>query len=108
MVRSAGPFTPSSNFPDTDPESLAVQACDDADSLREVLRAYGCLETLIAPLEVSDTEQLDTTRSELGALLRMINDELSRRIESADKTAQAMRAMLVSCPIAPGPPSPSA
>ena len=108
MVRSAGPFTPSSNFPDTDPESLAVQACDDADSLREVLRAYGCLETLIAPLEVSDTEQLDTTRSELGALLRMINDELSRRIESVDKTVHAIRAVLDPHLVAPGPSSPSA
>ena len=89
-------------------ESLALQACDDNDSLREVFCAYACLEKLIVPSQVSDTEELNPTRSELSALVRVINEELSRRIESADKTAQAMRAMLVSCPIAPGPPSPSA
>ncbi|MCY1248522.1 hypothetical protein D9M72_619620 [compost metagenome] len=81
-------------------ETLALQACDDTDSLREVLCAYACLEKLIVPLEVSDTEQLNPTRSELSALLRLVNDELSRRIEAVDKTVHAMRgALTVAAPM---------
>jgi hypothetical protein len=79
-------------------ESLALQACDDTDSLREVLCAYACLEKLIVPIEVSDTEQLNPTRSELSALVRLINDEMGRRIEAVDKTVQTMRATLTMAP----------
>ncbi|MGJ7499741.1 hypothetical protein ACSFBF_05210 [Variovorax sp. ZT5P49] len=76
-------------------ESLMLQACDDADSLREVLCAYACLEKLIVPLEVGDTEQFGPTRSELSALVRLVNEEMSRRIEVVDKTVHAMRAALM-------------
>ena len=75
-------------------DSLSLQACDDTDSLREVLCAYSCLEKLIAPLEVGDTEQLGPTRTELGSLVRLVNDEMSRRIEAADSATRAMRAAL--------------
>lgn len=94
MVSFARPFTPSPAFFDTDPESLALQACDDTDGLREVLSAYACLEKLIVPLEVSDTEQLNPTRSELSALVRLVNEEMSRRIETVDKTVHAMHSAL--------------
>ncbi|MDN6883386.1 hypothetical protein QMO14_07200 [Variovorax sp. CAN2819] len=73
-------------------ESLTLQACDDADSLREVLCAYVCLEKLLAPLEASDTEQIDPTRTELSALLRLVNEEMERRVEVIDKAAHAVRA----------------
>jgi hypothetical protein len=76
-------------------EAFALQACDDADSLREVLRAYACLEKLIAPLELGDTEQINSTRSELSALLRLVNEEMGRRVEVVDETAHAMRAALM-------------
>ncbi|NVM87676.1 hypothetical protein FHT32_001315 [Variovorax sp. SG517] len=75
-------------------EALALQACDDTDSLREVLCAYTCLEKLIAPLEVGDTEQLGPTRTELGSLVRLVNEEMSRRVEAADSATRAMRAAL--------------
>ena len=75
-------------------EALALQACDDTDSLREVLCAYSCLEKLIAPLEVGDTEQLGPTRTELGSLVRLVNEEMSRRIEAAGSATRAMRAAL--------------
>ncbi|WP_062472525.1 hypothetical protein [Variovorax boronicumulans] len=95
MAGSACSLTPSPASPDFGvAEAFALQACDDTDSLREVLCAYACLEKLIVPLEVSDTEQLNPTRSELSALLRLVNDELSRRIEAVDKTVHAMRGAL--------------
>ena len=33
-------------------ESLALQACDDVDSLHAVQRAYACIEKLIVPQRV--------------------------------------------------------
>lgn len=88
--------------------ALALQACDDTDSLREVLCAYACLEKLIVPTEVSDTEELNPTRSELSALVRLINEELGRRIEFIDKTVHAIRAALDPDLIVPGASAPSA
>ena len=73
-------------------ESLSLQACDDVNSLREVLCAYACLEKLIAPLELDDTEQINPTRTELSALLHLVNEEMERRIEVVERTTHAMRA----------------
>jgi hypothetical protein len=72
-------------------ESLALQACDDIDSLHEVWRAYAGLEKLIAPQKVNDAEEVHPTRTELGALVRVVNEELQRRIETADTTMQSLR-----------------
>ncbi|MGJ7535773.1 MULTISPECIES: hypothetical protein [unclassified Variovorax] len=75
-------------------ESLALQACDDIDSLHEVQRAYAGLEKLIVPQGVNDTEEVYPTRTELGALVRVVNEELRRRIEIADTTVQSLRVAL--------------
>jgi hypothetical protein len=85
------------------PESLALRACDDTDSLREVHSAYACLEKLIVPLELGDTDELNPTRSELSALMRVINDELNRRIEAVDKAVHATRAAMVPSAFVPIP-----
>lgn len=97
MVRSACSCmssSASSSCPDTNPESLAVQACDDTGHLREVLCAYTCLERLIEPLELGDSELLAPTRTELGALIRLVNEEMQRRIDSIDATLQSMRSAM--------------
>jgi len=106
MVRTTPSRTTSSvAFPysETDPEVLVLQACDDTDSLREVHSAYACLEKLIVPLELGDTEELNPTRSELSALVRVINDELNRRIEAVDKAVHAVHAAMVPSVFAPSP-----
>jgi hypothetical protein len=72
-------------------ESLALQACDDIDSLHAVHRAYACLEKLIVPQRVNDSEEVYPTRAELGALVRLVNEELQRRIEAAEATIQLWR-----------------
>lgn len=71
--------------------SLALQACDDIYGLREVLSAYVCLERLVAPAEVGDTEELWPTRSELGAMLRVMNEVLGRRIEMVERGVGRVR-----------------
>ncbi|RQO62753.1 hypothetical protein DBV14_03595 [Variovorax sp. KBW07] len=72
-------------------ESLVLQACDDIDSLHVVRRAYACLEKLIVPQHVNETEEVYPTRAELGALVRLVNEELQRCIETVDTTIQALR-----------------
>ena len=75
-------------------ESLALQACDGVDSLRLVQQAYACIEKLIVPQCVNDMEDVYPTRTELSALVRVVNEELQRRIETADATVQSLRVAL--------------
>lgn len=89
------PSVPFSRPPsDSDPEALAIQACDNTESLRELLSAYACLEKLIEPVELGDTDQVNPTRTELSALVRLVNEEMQRRIDSIDTTLQSMRSAL--------------
>ncbi|WP_062469017.1 hypothetical protein [Variovorax boronicumulans] len=78
--------------PSVTAESLALQACDDLDSFHTVRRAYACVEKLIVPQHVNDIDDVYPTRTELGALVRLINEELQRRIEAAEATLQSLRA----------------
>lgn len=81
--------------PETDTtELLALRACDGIDSLRVVQRAYACLENLIGPQYTSDTEEVYPSRTELSALVGLINEELQRRIETANATVQSLRVAL--------------
>ena len=73
---------------------LALRACDDIDSLRVVQRAYACLEKLIGLQHTSDTEELHPDRTELSALVGLVNEELLRWIETADATIQSLRVAL--------------
>lgn len=75
-------------------ESLVLQASDDIDNLHELQRAYAGLEKLIVSQSVNDTEEIYPTRTELGALVRVVNEELKRRIETADTALQSLRAAL--------------
>lgn len=95
MARSACSSTPPTSIDFGAAEALSLQACDDTDALRAALNAYACLEKLIAPLELGDTEQINPTRTELSALLRLVNEEMERRIEVVDRTTHAMRAALI-------------
>jgi hypothetical protein len=71
--------------------SLALQTCDDIDSLHDVRLAYACIEKLVVPTHASDAEDAPPLRTELSALMRLVNEALQRRIETADATMQALR-----------------
>ncbi|WP_440532146.1 hypothetical protein [Variovorax sp. YR566] len=96
MAASARASALVSSFPESSEtasvEALVLQACDDIDSFHAVHRAYACLEKLIVPQRVSDTEEVYPTRAELGALVRLVNEELQRRVETAEATIQSLRA----------------
>lgn len=72
-------------------ESFALQAGDDIESIRQVHTAYVCLEKLVVPTQVDEREEIYPTRSEFGALFRLVNEELQRRIEAADSTIGSLR-----------------
>ena len=74
--------------------SLVLQACDDIDSLRAVCRAYACLEKFVAPQRTNDTEEVCPNRTQLGALMELVNDALHRGIETTDVTLQSLRTVL--------------
>lgn len=76
-------------------ELLALRACDGLDSLRVVQRAYACLEKLIDPQHTSDTEEVHPNRTELSALVGLVNEELQRRIESVYDAMQSLRLTVI-------------
>lgn len=62
---------------------LALQASDDVQSLREVLDAFICLERLVTPIERKEPEDFGPTRSELGAMLSLLNEVFRQRLGTA-------------------------
>lgn len=77
-----------------DLDALALQACDDADTLHDVMRAYTALEKLIDPSALNDSEVLTPSRTELSALLRLLNDTLLVRIDTVNAATVAVREAL--------------
>jgi hypothetical protein len=73
-------------------DDLALQACDDADALNEVMRGYIALEKLVDPSTVNDSEDVGPTRSELSALLRLLNEGLTNRIVAVNTAVDTLRA----------------
>lgn len=69
---------------DAEFDALALQACDDAGALNDVVRAYTALEKLIDTSALSDCEVLTPSRTELSALLRLLNDALLVRINTVN------------------------
>ncbi len=78
-------------FPVPHLSDLALQTCDDADHLNEVLRAYTALEKLVEPASLQDGETLAPTRTELSALLRLLNQALMFRIDTIHAAALTLR-----------------
>jgi hypothetical protein len=89
-------------------DDLALQTCDDADTLHEVLRAYTALEKLVDTSALNDSEALTPHRTELSALLRLLNEALMARIATVNTAAAAMReALLLQQQQPPATPSPA-
>ncbi len=96
---SAPAQTSSARSTPADPTSpdladVVLQTCDDADSLNEVMHAYTAFEKLIEPGAPNDSEALTLTRSELSALLRLLNEALVVRIDAVNAAAGDIRRAL--------------
>ncbi|WP_285413612.1 hypothetical protein [Variovorax sp. efr-133-TYG-130] len=72
-------------------DDLALQACDDAENLNDVMRAYAALRKLVDTSALNDSEELTPSRSELSALLGVLNDALTARIDAINLAAGAVR-----------------
>jgi len=97
---SASAQTSSARSTSLNPESptldtLAIQTCDDAENLNEILRAYTAFEKLIETGAPDDSEVLTPTRSELSALLGLLNEALVARIDAVNAAAGDMRRALM-------------
>ncbi|WP_418119153.1 hypothetical protein [Variovorax sp. 350MFTsu5.1] len=75
-------------------DDLALQACDDADNLNDVIRAYAALRKLVDTSALNDSEELTPSRTELSALLGVLNDALTARIDAINLAAGAVREAL--------------
>jgi hypothetical protein len=77
-----------------DLDDLALQACDDADTLNDVMRAYSALKKLVDTSALNDSEVLTPSRTELSALLGVLNDALLARIDTVNGATSAVREAL--------------
>ena len=75
-------------------DDLALQACDDADNLNNVMRAYIALKKLVDTSALNDSEVLTPSRTELSALLGLLNDALLVRIDIVNGATSAVREAL--------------
>jgi len=76
-------------------DDLALQACDDAENLNDVMRAYAALRKLVDTSALNDSEELTPSRTELSALLGVLNDALTARIDAINLAAGAVREALL-------------
>jgi hypothetical protein len=75
-------------------DDLALQACDDADTLNDVMRAYSALKKLVDTSALNDSEVLTPSRTELSALLGVLNDAMLVRIDTVNGATSAVREAL--------------
>ena len=95
-MAQAAPASAQSSACPTSPnlDDLALQACDDVDNLNDVMRAYAALRKLVDTSALNDSEELTPSRTELSALLGVLNDALTARIDAINLAAGAVREAL--------------
>lgn len=71
--------------------AAALRVADQAEQFRDTLDAFLALERLTTPSGRDDCETLEPTRSQMGALLRVLNDELARQIDALASATEALR-----------------
>ncbi|UCV00121.1 hypothetical protein [Acidovorax radicis] len=74
--------------------SLVIDAQDNAAELRTALQGFAAVEALVTPYGAQDSQNVTASRDQLGALLRMVNSEISRRVDDLEVTIANLRAAL--------------
>ena len=69
---------------------LATRAEDQLANLRQVQRAYICLERLVCPSGPNDDER-QFTQGEMSAMVTLLNAELEHRVASVDAALKALK-----------------
>ncbi len=84
--------------------SLAAQTLDHANYLTLTLHAYVALEKLITPMDQDEAaDDVPPSRSELGALLKAVNDQLQTQVHQLADTATVLQALVSGRAEAPSP-----
>jgi hypothetical protein len=92
--KASKPAKGSTEAPARKISSLALDALDEFHRLRDLQRAYGCLERLMAAAGHCDVDQFDLTPGEIGPMLLVINDALRER---ALKVDSAIKSVIEAC-----------
>lgn len=79
---------------DRSPNSLALDADDNAGDLRTTLQAYGAVEKLMACHGVHDSQTIVANRDELGALLRLMNERFAQHLDTLDNKLRTLHGAL--------------
>jgi hypothetical protein len=76
------------------PSAFVLDAQDHAAELRTALQGFAAVEALMTPHGSQDSQNVTASRDQLGALLRMVNSEISRRVDDLESTIEALRRAL--------------
>jgi hypothetical protein len=72
------------------PSTRVLDAINELASLRDAFQAYEAVEKLVGVVVLSDSQDIHATRDELSALLRVVNGELTRRIDTVEQGLEAI------------------
>ena len=76
------------------PAPAQPRACPASPNLNDVMRAYAALRKLVDTSALNDSEVLTPSRTELSALLGVLNDAMTVRIDAISLAAGAVREAL--------------
>jgi hypothetical protein len=81
-----------------DASTLALRAVDAVSNLRDAQLAFNCFESLLAPAvhrRDGNEDEPYATRGELCALVRLLNEGWSRRMEAVDLSVRSVHEALI-------------
>lgn len=87
-------FRTSARPPATPAQILAVEAADRMGDIKDIHRAYVCIEQCIRPISLREHDGFSASPAELGALLAAVNAEFGRLLEATDNASDALRKSL--------------
>ena len=89
---TCAPARPPHVSPENDISALALQAKAQISALGEVHRAIACIRNLLLHMQRSSPEERFASRTELHALMALVNAEFERRRQAAHATIASMSA----------------
>lgn len=90
---------PTASTPNPDPlhtigrdiAALALDASDELSGLKEAHRAFGCLGSLLVPVEIQRSDEFYVTPTELRALVALVHAERGSRIAAVGVAVEAIQ-----------------
>lgn len=64
---------------------------DELGELKKTYRAFGCLESLLVPVEIQRSDEFGVTPTELRPLVALVHAEFGRRIDAVGVAVEAIQ-----------------